>query len=99
MEFNRKNMPIYSGVLKYFPLALLEISKVSKAGNDKHNNGEPLHWARDKSSDHLDALMRHLINHSENKIDKEDGQRHLAKVCWRSLAQLQLDLEDENKVD
>lgn len=90
----RKNTPVYSGVLAYFPDALKEISKVSKAGNDQHNPGQPLHWAREKSTDQLDCVARHLIDHSTNPIDT-DGQRHLAKVCWRALAQLQLDLENE----
>ena len=30
----RKVMPIATGVIDYFPLALAEIAKVSKAGND-----------------------------------------------------------------
>lgn len=84
-------MPIYSGVLKYFPLALLEISKVSKSGNDQHNPGKPLHWDRSKSGDELDALLRHLID--AGTLDT-DGQRHSAKVAWRALANLQKELEN-----
>ena len=91
----RKNMPIYSGVLKYFPDALLEISKVSKAGNDKHNPGEPLHWNREKSTDESDALIRHLIDHEKGDlIDESDGQLHLAHAAWRILAWLQKELEN-----
>lgn len=89
---DRKNTPIYSGVLKYFPLALLEIARVSKAGNDQHNPGEPLHWAREKSTDHLDAMVRHSLD--AGKLDS-DGQRHTAKMAWRALAQLQTELENE----
>src|SRR5574343_1207461 len=88
----RKDTPIFSGVLSYFPDAIKEISRVSKAGNDQHNPGQPLHWAREKSTDQLDCVARHLIDHIQNKFDT-DGQRHLAKVAWRALAQLQLDLE------
>ncbi len=87
----RKNQPIFSGVLKYFPDALLEVSRVSKAGNDRHNPGEPLHWDRSKSTDELDALTRHLID--AGKIDT-DGIRHSAKVVWRALANLQKELEN-----
>lgn len=92
---SRKAIPIYSGVLKYFPLALKEVAKVSKVGNDQHNKGQELHWSREKSSDHLDACVRHLIDHASGEVLDEDGQRHLAKSCWRLLAQLQLDLENE----
>ena len=39
----RKDMPIHSGVMRYFPDALAEIAKLSKVGSDKHHPGEPLH--------------------------------------------------------
>lgn len=89
----RKAMPIATGVLDYFPDALLEVSKVSKAGNEKHNAGQPLHHARGKSTGHADSLLRHLID--RGKIDEETGQRHTAEVAWRALALLQQELEDE----
>ena len=88
---SRKDMPVFSGVLKYFPLAILEISKVSKAGNEQHNPGMPMFWDRSKSTDEADALTRHLIQ--SGTID-EDGIRHTAKVAWRALALLQKELED-----
>lgn len=90
----RKGMPIFSGVLKYFPLALLEISKVSLAGNEQHNKGQPLHWDRSKSGDELDALTRHLLD--AGKLDT-DGYRHSAKIAWRALANLQKELENDKK--
>ena len=89
----RKAMPVASGVLDYFPSALLEVAKVSKAGNDKHNPGQPLHHARGKSTDHADSLLRHLID--RGKWDEETGQRHSAQVAWRALALLQQELEDD----
>ena len=92
----RKDTPIYSGVLKYFPLALAEVARCSKAGNDQHHKGQPLHWDRSKSKDELDALTRHLIDHSVNPVDT-DGILHLAKCAWRSLAALEKHIENENK--
>jgi len=91
----RKNTPVYSGVLKYFPNALKEVAKCSKAGNDQHNPNSPLHWDRSKSGDELDALTRHLIDHSENPVDT-DGVFHLAKVSWRALAALEKFLEGQD---
>ena len=48
MEFNkpypipsRKNFPIYTGVVKYFPDALAEVSNISRIGNEQHHPGEP----------------------------------------------------------
>ena len=86
----RKERPIYSGVLRYFPLALLEVARCSYVGNAQHNAGQPLHWDRAKSTDEADALMRHLLQAGE--IDT-DGVRHSAKVAWRALALLQKELE------
>lgn len=86
----RKDTPIYSGVVKYFPLALAEIARVSKAGNDQHNPGQPLHWDKTKSTDHHDCIIRHLVD--AGTLDS-DGQRHSAKVAWRALAALEVELE------
>lgn len=86
----RKNAPIYSGVLKYFPDAIAAVAQLSKIGNDQHNPGQPLHWAREKSADHHDCLLRHVME--AGTIDT-DGVRHSAKAAWRALAALQLELE------
>lgn len=88
----RKATPIYSGVFAYFPDALAEVAKVSKAGNDQHNPGQPLHWDRSKSKDELDALARHLLD--AGTFDT-DGTRHSAKIAWRALANLQKEIESE----
>ena len=89
----RKAIPVATGVLDYFPLALLEVAKVSKIGNDQHNPGQPLHWSKGKSTDHADSLLRHLM---ERGTVDTDGARHTAKVAWRALALLQTELENEN---
>ena len=91
----RKATPVFSGVLKYFPNALKEVSRTSQAGNDQHHKGQPLHWDRNKSSDELDALTRHLIDHSIDPIDS-DGLLHLSKVAWRALAALEKYLEGQD---
>jgi len=84
----RKEQPVYTGVLKYFPMALLYISKVSWMGNKQHHPNKPLHWDKSKSTDHLDASIRHIIDHTINPYD-DDGMLHLAKAAWRLLAALQ----------
>ena len=88
---DRKAVPIASGVIDYFPAALAEIARISKAGNDQHNPGEPLHWARGKSMDQADCVMRHFVE--RGTIDT-DGLRHSAKMAWRALALLQLEMEE-----
>ena len=91
---NRKDYPVWTGVINYFPDALMEESRVSKIGNEQHHKGKPLHWDKTKSMDHLDALTRHLIQAKEDDID---GVSHLAKVAWRALAALQTKLEKHEK--
>ena len=86
----RKAIPIGTGVLDYFPAALAEVAKVSHQGNVQHNPGQPLHWARNKSTDQADAIIRHFL---ERGGFDTDGQRHSAKLSWRALALLQLELE------
>lgn len=90
----RKEYPMYSGLMRYFPDALMEVAHLSKVGNDQHNPGKPLHWDRSKSQDHPDALMRHLKD--AGTLDT-DGERHTTKVAWRALAMLQKELEAANQ--
>lgn len=85
----RKERPIATGVLDYFPDALAEVARVSKAGNDQHGTTG---WDRSVSTDEANTLIRHFVD--RGKIDK-DGQRHSAKVAWRALAMLQKEIEAE----
>lgn len=80
----RKNAPMDRGLLAYFPNALAGVAELSRIGNEQHNPGEEMHWARDKSSDHGDCIIRHQADWDQ--LD-EDGMPHCAKVAWRALAQ------------
>lgn len=86
----RKQHPVGTGVLDYFPDALLAVAKCSWQGNEQHNPGQPLHWARGKSFDEADALIRHFME--RGSLDS-DGVRHSAKMAWRALALLQKEIE------
>ena len=88
----RKKYPVASGVLDYFPDALLAVARVSYQGNEQHNPGQPLHWAREKSTDESDTLIRHFLQ--RGTLD-DDGTRHSAKMAWRALAYLQKEIEAE----
>jgi hypothetical protein len=74
------------------------VAQLSFAANEQHNPGEPLHWAKEKSTDEQDAGMRHaieplLIGGSEYD---GDGFAHKVKKAWRALAELQRFLEAGN---
>lgn len=58
----RKNIPLWSGCVRYFIAALAGVARISKIGNEKHNPGEPMHHARGKSDDHTDCVMRHMAD-------------------------------------
>lgn len=88
----RKDVPLASGCLDYFPDALAAVAQLSKVGNDKHNPGQPLHWSRGKSTDHADCIMRHL---AERGIVDTDGLLHDVKVAWRALALCQEAIEKQ----
>lgn len=87
----RKNAPIARGVLDYFPAAIAAVAECSRLGNEQHNPGQPMHWAREKSTDHADCIVRHLM---ERGTVDTDGVRHATKVAWRALALLQTELEE-----
>ena len=86
----RKNIPIYSGLLMYFPDACAAVAECSFIANEQHNPGTKMHWDRAKSGDELDALVRHLMEAGE--MD-DDGILHSTKVAWRALASLQKEIE------
>jgi hypothetical protein len=84
-----------TGLLDYFPDALALVAHVSYRGNQKHNPGEPTHWARGKSTDHADCILRHL---TERGTNDPEGIPHSAQLAWRALALLQEELEAERKL-
>lgn len=84
----RKETPIATGWLKYFPRAHAYGARISVLGNEKHNPGEPLHWAEGKSMDHPDCIARHLIE--ADTFDTDDGALHAGKLLWRAAANLEI---------
>jgi hypothetical protein len=89
---SRKEYPIASGFLDYFPDAVAAISNVSYRGGQQHHPDKPLHWDRNKSKDEADTMMRHFLQ--RGTLDT-DGTRHMAKAAWRCLALLQKEIEAE----
>ncbi|TPG50176.1 hypothetical protein EAH75_01375 [Rhodanobacter glycinis] len=87
---SRKTVPIASGLIDYFPDALIAVAGLSFIANAQHNPGQHLHWDRSKSTDHDDCLMRHFM--ARGTIDT-DKVRHRTKVAWRALAALQEEIE------
>lgn len=92
----RKALPLYTFLMEYFPLAFLEVVRVSVEGDKQHlNQSEPgkIRWAREKSTDQLNTAMRHQFDYGTGQQYDKDGRAHLGKAIWRLMAQLQLDEE------
>jgi hypothetical protein len=93
-DSQRGSFPMFDGLLAYFPNALAAVSEISKHGSEKHNKGQPMHWARGKSTDHLNKIIRHAIDAGGKD---SEGYRHSAYLAWRALANLQEEIEREGE--
>lgn len=90
----RKDIPLATGLLDYFPDALAAVAALSARATAQHHPGQPHHWDRTKSADEADTLMRHFLD--RGTLDT-DGQRHSTKVAWRALALLQKEIEADRQ--
>jgi len=77
----RKMIPLWSGLFVFFPDALAAIAHRSYVGSKQHHPDEPVSWDRSKSTDELDAMLRHVLD--------EDWEA----VAWRACSNLQKQIE------
>ena len=82
----RKEIPLYEGLFVFFPDALAAVARRSFTGSKQHHPDKPVSWDRSKSTDELDALLRHILD--------EDWDA----VAWRALAHLQK-MEEKRHAD
>lgn len=93
----RKQFPMATGLVDYAPDALAAISHISYLGNEKHNSGQPLHHAREKSGDHPDCVLRHI----STRFDVDPAYAgdilapvfHKSEAAWRAIMDLQETME------
>jgi len=95
----RNSLPIWDGLMMYFPDVWAEVAKVSVLGNKQHNLGAKLYWNREVSTDHLNKVMRHCLDHGTGTVLDTDGTFHMAKAVWRACAELQLAIEAQRARD
>lgn len=90
----RKEYPMASGLLAYFPAALAGVAKVSYDGNRKHNGNAPLQHSRWLSTDHEDCIIRHLTDLMDLReaflrgdiTDPKLVLTEASSLAWRALA-------------
>lgn len=85
----RKEIGMSAGLFAYFPDALALVARHSVRSNEKHNPGQPVHWAREKSSDEEECILRHSLSVAVDPNSLDDGQPHIVCRAWRALAALQ----------
>lgn len=92
-DAERKALPVGDALL-YFPLVWLALAEVCRVANEQHNPGQPMHWAREKSTDQLNTALRHIFD-DKLGLDKDPTDQcwMLAKTVWRAAAALQLKME------
>lgn len=96
-DAERKDAPMFRGLLGYFPWALFKVAAHSLRSDRKHNPGNPNAptWAREKSTDHPDCIVRHLSEAYGPPPPEFVGTQldwteyHLTAIAWRSNALLQ----------
>lgn len=87
----REEFPLFDGLFAYFPAALCEVARWSRVGNMKHNGPDsPLHWSREKSTDHQNKILRHLLDYDHVEAN---GFLEAVPLAWRALALAQTELE------
>lgn len=74
---DRKAYPVFTGLLDYFPNACAAVANHSHVGNEQHNPGESMHWAKEKSIGDGNQIVRHLM------------EGHLEAMAWRALELLE----------
>lgn len=86
----------YKGTINYFPRAIKEVARVSEFGSKKYawDGWRQVENGRER---YLEALVRHLLEHPIDPIDRETGHAHMAHVAWNALAVLELILQEEEK--
>lgn len=106
----RKNLPVFDMLVRYFPKAMREITRVCVANNVRYSPDRApndINWARGKSPNQLGSLFRHMLERAVDGKVFEDVPPEvtaatgiekvyvLAEAAWRACAELELEIERE----
>lgn len=91
----RKNIPVYTGFIAYFPRAIAAVAELSRIANEQHHPGSAVHWDKSKSTDEKDSLMRHMLDEAMGVPVDTDKVLHATKRAWRAMADLERTLEKQ----
>jgi hemerythrin-like domain-containing protein len=81
----RAKIRLLDYISNYFPNAHVAKARHSYESNLKHNGGEGMKWAKDKSIGDGNQILRHIIDAMDawKAGDKADATYHLTCLAWR----------------
>ena len=92
-KFDSGKAPLHTGVINYFPKALVAVAQVSAYGAKKYNLSLiDQNWRKvpDGYARYSDALARHLVDSANHIKDLESDLLTDAHAAWNALARLEL---------
>lgn len=81
-DAERKELKPWKFFFRYFPRAIVEVTKISQGGCSQHSTDG---WDRSKSPEEMESLVRHMLDYTQD----EDDIKTAAQFAWRAMAQLQ----------
>jgi hypothetical protein len=84
-------LPVTQGAIQYFPLALLEVARLSLLGAEKYSWSGYLSVS-DGYNRYSNALGRHLLREAVEVYDADTKIEHDIAVAWNALARLEVRL-------
>lgn len=99
----RAKIRLLDYISNYFPNAHVAKARHSYESNLKHNGGEGMKWAKDKSIGDGNQILRHIIDAMDawKAGDKADATYHLTCLAWRGdelLERMLTGMEPFNKI-
>lgn len=88
-------MPVFQGLIDYFPRACMEVARVSQMGAEKYQ-WKGWESVPDGLNRYSNAMVRHQLNLAIQGEYDPDGFLHRAQIAWNALATLELWLREHD---
>lgn len=102
-KIKAQKLPVYSGVIAYFPRAIAEIARLSQSGAVKHGHDcEREGIINENYTVRMwdDAAGRHQLEYAKgNTHDEEMNSLHRTNEVWCKLAALEKILQEEEELE
>lgn len=85
-------------VLRDFSNALMAVSDLGTFGIQKYGPGNWL-YVEDGVARYTDAMGRHFLLETIEKIDPETQMLHAVSTAWNALARLELIIREQNRTE